>query len=110
MLPGWALIHPMQFFVEHLVCMTSLGFAGLWTSSKKGIIYGMTLAGVINLLGHIFAGVLFFGEFAPAGMGVWHYSIVYNIMTQGLENLLSIILLLIIPLDTIRRAIARGGK
>lgn len=110
LLPGWALIHPMQFFVEHLVCMTSLGFAGIFGTTKKKMLCGLLLAGVLNLLGHIFAGVLFFGSYAPVGMGVWQYSIIYNLNTQGLENVLSIVLLMAIPVNTIRKAVARGGK
>lgn len=106
--PGWAPIHPMQFVVEHLVCMTSLGFAGLFGIRTKGhMMAGLVLAGVLNLLGHIFAGVLFFGAYAPAGMGVWKYSIVYNVCSQGVENLLAVLVVLALPVKTLQKTVRR---
>lgn len=108
LLPDWALVHPMQFFVEHLVCMTSLGYTGLFgAKSRARLLAGAVLAAAVNLLGHIFSGVLFFGAYAPAGMGVWKYSVIYNVGSQGTENLAAVILLLLLPLAGLQKAVRR---
>lgn len=106
--PAWAPVHPMQFFVEHLVCTVGLGFAGIFGQKGKNKLLGLSLAGIINLLGHIFAGALFFGAYAPEGMGVWKYTIIYNMGSQGTEILLSIVCLMAAPTAALAKSLRKG--
>lgn len=63
---------------------------------------------VINVGFHVFSGALFFGQYAPAGIGPWAYSITYNLSGHGVEGIIAVVLLTIMPLKNIKRVI--GGN
>lgn len=106
---GYALVHPMQLFVEHLPALSILGFAGILGCEKKtNIVAASLIAIILNVIFHTFSGVLFFGEYAPAGMGPWVYSITYNMSGHGVEGIIAIVVLSIMPLKNIKKVL--GGK
>ena len=108
-LPGWALVHPAQFLVEHLVCFTCLGYAGISKGQKKSLITASCiLAVILNVLAHTFCGVLFFSQNAPSGWGAWWYSIVYNFSAHGVEGAITVIVLTCMPIAYLKKSI--GGN
>lgn len=107
--PGYALVHPMQLFVEHIPALSVLGFAGILNCERKVKVMFSSLGVItLNVIFHIFSGVLFFGQYAPAGMGEWVYSITYNLSGHGVEGIIAVSILMVMPLKSIKRAI--GGR
>ena len=110
--PGWQPVHWGQFFVEHMVCFSCLGFAGIFGSgSRWKILCGLSLASVLKILGHLLSGVLFFSQNAWEGWGAWGYSLSYNISQNVPLCILSGAVILALPLKNLKNAIGRGeGK
>ncbi|MEG0132586.1 MAG: energy-coupled thiamine transporter ThiT [Clostridium sp.] len=109
LVPGYAPIHPLQIFVEHLPALSVLGFAGILGCDKKyKIIRASSTAVIFNVLFHTFSGVLFFSQYAPAGIGPWAYSITYNFSSQGVEGIIAIIILTILPIKHLNKTL--GGN
>jgi len=103
--PGWQLVHWGQFFVEHMICFSCLGYTGVFGTEKRyKMIGGMTLASVLKILGHLFSGVVFFSQNAWDGWGAWGYSLAYNISQNLPLCILSAIVVLMLPLGTMRLA------
>lgn len=110
LLPTWQVVHWGQFFVEHLVCFSCLGFAGVWGYTPRWkALCGILVATVINVTGHTLSGVLFFSQNAWDGWGAWGYSLTYNLTQNVPLCILSGLVVLLMPLQTIHRAI-KGGN
>lgn len=108
--PGWQLVHWGQFFVEHMVCFSCLGYAGVWGgSSRLRVLAGSLLASVLKVTGHILSGVLFFSQNAWDGWGAWGYSLTYNLTSNIPECILSMAVLLVLPLGLLEKTI-KGGE
>ena len=87
--------HPVQLVLDYPLALMCLGLAGLFTSKVKNtktIIMGTFTGFVLKLLCHTVSGVVFFAEYAPAGMNVWLYSSGYNVTFIGPEFLVCSIL------------------
>lgn len=106
--PGWQPIHWGQLFAEHLVCFSCMGYVGLFGTDKRWkLLCGMLLASILKLAGHVLSGVLFFSQYAWEGWGAWGYSIVYNISQNVPLCLISAVIVLALPLSTLKRAIGK---
>jgi len=84
-------LHWYQFIIEYFVAFTCIGFAGLFRSSilssfkhgekSRGIIlavFAMFIGSLARYIWHFYAGIVFWGEYAPDGMAVWVYSLYVN--------------------------------
>ena len=108
LIPGWQPVHWGQFFVEHLVCFSSLGYAGLFGHDRRWkVLCGLTLASLLKLTGHVLSGVVFFSQNAWDGWGAWGYSLTYHISSKIPEGIFSLVILMILPLGALRKA-AKG--
>ncbi len=107
--PYWQLVHWGQFVVEHMVCFSALGFAGVFGRfTRKKAVWGMILASVLKVAGHILSGVMFFSQNAWDHWGAWAYSFAFNLSENIPLCILSGIVVFMMPLKTIYRAI--GGE
>lgn len=107
-LPGWQPVHWAQVFVEHLVCFSSLGYAGiLGTSPRWRVGCAAALAVLLKVAGHVLSGVVFFSQNAWDGWGAWGYSLAYNLSSHLTEGVISLVILLLLPLGVFRRAAGR---
>ncbi|MBX0356752.1 energy-coupled thiamine transporter ThiT [Halobacillus sp. Nhm2S1] len=88
---GAYIMTPLQAFLDYVVAFAVIGGAGLvakplWNAIKTKesrrlvgwIIVGCLIGSVLRFFGHFFAGIVFYGEFAPEGQPVWLYSLIYN--------------------------------
>lgn len=108
LVPGWQLVHWGQFFVEHMVCFSCLGYAGIFgNQSRWRITCGLLVAILIKLTGHVLSGALFFSQNAWDGWGAWGYSLAYNISGTVPISLICVAIILVLPLKTIQRAIGK---
>lgn len=106
--PGYAPVHPLQIFVEHISAIMALGFAGmLGSSDKRKILLSCSIAITLNVLFHTFSGILFFSQYAPPGQGPVAYSVIYNLSSHGVEGLISILFISTMPIRSIKKAL--GG-
>lgn len=91
LITGGYVFTPIQAGLDYFVAYTVVGAAavtGGWLArsiakdNKKGIIYsiiiGTVIGGVLRYVIHFIGGIVFFGEYAPAGQPVWLYSLIYN--------------------------------
>lgn len=82
---------PLQGFIEYGLAFTVLGVAGIFAKQiQKALQEGRTSAFItyislgvligctLRFLAHLYAGVVFFAEYAPDDQPVWLYSILYN--------------------------------
>lgn len=110
LLPGWQPVHWAQPFTEHLICFAALGYASVFGTDKRWkIVAGCALAVTLSVLSHIMAGALFFGQYAWEGYGPWAYSILANLSGHGVEGLLTVLLISVLPIQRLRQAVHTGG-
>lgn len=72
---GGYIIHPVQAMLDYPIASAALGMAGFFHGKKY---LGITCAILMNMFASVLSGVIFFSAYAPQGMNVWLYSILYN--------------------------------
>lgn len=106
--PGWQPVHWGQVFAEHLVCFSCMGYVGIFGTDKRWkLLCGILLASVLKLVGHTLSGVIFFSQNAWDGWGAWGYSALYNISQNVPLCLISAVIVLALPLRTLKRAVGK---
>jgi thiamine transporter len=101
---GGYVVHPVQLLLDYPIAYAALGLAGIVRISnyenkqKRNVaIWGALLAGVlVRFACHFTSGIVWFGEYAPEGMNVAWYSLVYNITYLLPEMLISGIVLAVV--------------
>jgi len=91
LITGGYVFTPIQAGLDYFVAYTVVGVAavtGGWLArssargSKSGmiaaIVVGTAIGGLLRYIIHFFGGIVFFGNYAPAGQPVWLYSLIYN--------------------------------
>lgn len=72
---GAYMVHPVQALLDYPLAYAAAGLAGFFPHRKYlGVLLGL----FANMLCAVLSGVVFFGSYAPQGVNVWVYSIVYN--------------------------------
>ena len=106
LLPSWQPVHWAQILVEHLVCLSCLGYAGIFrTNNRLKILGAMVIALSIKVVGHLLSGVLFFSMYAPEGVSPWVYSLTYNLSSSIPETAIAIAIILLLPLAGIKKSL-----
>ncbi|OLS02756.1 energy-coupled thiamine transporter ThiT [Tissierella creatinophila] len=101
-------LFPLQLPLDYFGVMMTIAFTPIFGTNKKtSIILGATLAGLLSTWFSVLSGVIFFSQFAPEGMNVWKYSIGYNFFGYGVEVLLSIIVLNVLPMKNLKQILQR---
>ena len=68
-------VNPIQVVLDYPLPFAALGLAGLF---KKNPVVGVAVAGTGRFLSHFVSGVIYFSDYAPAGMSPIVYSALYN--------------------------------
>ncbi|EGT3615437.1 energy-coupled thiamine transporter ThiT [Clostridium perfringens] len=103
-LNGAFIVHPVQFFLDYILANMALGLAGTFGIDKKYKIFlGSFMAGALSTFISVVSGVVFFGQYAPPGMNLWIYSIIYNVSSAGVESFLTTIVLTLMPIRLLAR-------
>ena len=72
-------VHPIQFLLDYPLPFACLGLAGFFRKfSTIGPVIGVAVGGAARFLCHFISGVVYFANYAPAGVSPIVYSIVYN--------------------------------
>ncbi|MSS70841.1 MAG: energy-coupled thiamine transporter ThiT [Candidatus Latescibacteria bacterium] len=86
---GPIVVHPVQILLDYPVPFALLGVAGFFPRyPAMGVLAGSLCRGA----SHVLSGVVFFASYAPPGVNVWKYSLVYNASYVLPEALLCIAL------------------
>ena len=105
---GAYVIHPVQFLLDYILPYMLLGMAGFWGYRQKGMVFlGALIAVTLSVSCNVISGAVYFGSYAPEGMNPWVYSIVYNVLSNGVEGLLSILVLMVMPLQRFAEVIRK---
>lgn len=91
---GGYVIHPVQAILDYPVASAAIGLSGFFKDSNK--IAGIVLGTLSNMLSSVLSGVIFFSSYAPEGMNVWLYSILYNGSVVIPEGIICAVLVYII--------------
>ncbi|MDR7076730.1 thiamine transporter [Neobacillus niacini] len=81
----------LQGIIDYGVAFSVVGLAGIFAAQVKNslannnkkswityVVLGTFLGSALRYLAHVYSGIVFFGEYAPAGQPVAVYSFVYN--------------------------------
>ena len=110
LIPAWQPVHWAQFFVEHMVCFSCLGYTGIFGSDKRWkILCGGLLAIFLKFWAHVFSGVIFFSQNAWDGWGAWGYSLTYHLSSKIPEGIISLAIVMVLPLGALKKA-AKGAS
>ncbi len=98
------IVHPAQFLLDYILPTMLLGLSGICGSEKKSKIFlGCLMAVVLKVTVHVISGCVYFYEYAPVGWSPLIYSLVYNLTGEGIEALLSSVVITIIPIGKIMK-------
>lgn len=92
------ILHPVQVLFDYPLPFMALGLAGFFNSRK---LFGTSIAIFIRFICHFISGVAFFGSFAPEGMSSIIYSLLINGPMIGIEGIICLVILKVIPLERI---------
>lgn len=104
LLMGGYIVHPAQVILDYTLPHMALGLSDIFgKDNKRNIILGSSVAVLLNTTIHFISGVVFFGQFAPEGMNPVVYSFIYNFSGNGVEGLLCVVILSVLPLISLRK-------
>lgn len=91
LITGGTVFHWVQVLLDYTLAYTLVGVAAVTTfwlvsgikKNNKGrmvaaIVVGTVIGGLLRFAVHFYAGMVFFGEYAPEGQPAWLYSLLYN--------------------------------
>lgn len=111
------IVHPIQLLFDYPFAFMALGLAGyikkinLSTKLIKHDVIVNILATIFAVFGrficHFISGVVFFASDTPKGMNVYAYSALYNLGYLGVDLIICIIIIALLPLDRIAKSLNR---
>jgi thiamine transporter len=72
---GGYVVHPVQALLDYPIASGALGLAGFFPRRKP---LGLAVGTLASMLSYVLSGVVFFASYAPKGMNVLLYSLLYN--------------------------------
>lgn len=95
------ILHPVQVLFDYPLPFTALGLAGFF---KQRRLVGVSIAILVRFLCHLISGIVFFGSFAPEGMSPVVYSLLVNGPMIGIEGIICLVILSVLPIERIFHA------
>lgn len=95
------ILHPVQVLFDYPLPFTALGLAGFFKQRK---LVGVSIAVLVRFLCHLISGIVFFGSFAPEGMSPVVYSLLVNGPMIGIEGIICLVILSVLPIERIFHA------
>jgi thiamine transporter len=69
------IVHLIQFILDYPLAFALLGIAGFFS---KYPVVGVAVGGAARFVSHFVSGIVYFADYAPAGMSPVVYSAIYN--------------------------------
>lgn len=95
------ILHPVQVLFDYPLPFTALGLAGFFKDKR---LLGVGISVFIRFLCHFISGVAFFGMYAPEGMSPWIYSLAVNGPMIGIEGIICLVIVSVLPINRIVHA------
>lgn len=95
------ILHPVQVLFDYPLPFMSLGLAGFFKQKKW---LGVSVSVFARFICHFISGVAFFGSFAPEGISPALYSLAINGPMIGIEGIICLIILSLLPIERIMYA------
>ncbi len=93
---GGKMLHPLSLLLDYVIAWGALGVAGLFSGSLTSVMIG-TIVGISGrFLCSFLSGVTIWAEYAPEGMNVALYSLIYNGSYMGVEAIISLVVIFIL--------------
>ena len=100
------ILHPVQVLFDYPLPFTALGLAGFFKDKR---LLGVGISVFIRFLCHFISGVAFFGMYAPEGMSSWIYSLSVNGPMIGIEGIICLVIVSVLPVNRIINATSKFG-
>lgn len=100
------ILHPVQVLFDYPLPFMSLGLAGFFKQKKW---LGIIVSVFVRFICHFISGVAFFGSFAPEGISPAIYSLAVNGPMIGIEGIICLIILSILPIERIIHATSNNS-
>ena len=100
------IVHPLQVLFDYPLPFTALGLAGFFKDKR---LLGVGISVFIRFLCHFISGVAFFGMYAPEGMSSWIYSLSVNGPMIGIEGIICLVIVSVLPVNRIINATSKFG-
>ncbi len=85
--------HPLGIFLDYIFAFGCLGFAGIFKKNMFSIISSTALAMLGRFAFHFLSGIILWYTFAPEGMNIYLYSLIYNGQYMLPEFIISTVIL-----------------
>ncbi len=95
------ILHPVQVLFDYPLPFMALGIAGFFKEKRW---LGVSIAVFMRFICHFISGVAFFGSFAPEGMSPVIYSLAVNGPIIGLEGVICLVIISVLPIERIIHA------
>lgn len=92
------ILHPVQVLFDYPLPFMTLGIAGFFNQKRW---LGVSIAVFVRFTCHFISGISFFGSFAPKGMSPVIYSLIVNGPIIGIEGIICLVILTVLPLERI---------
>ncbi len=92
------ILSPIQVLFDYPLAFMMLGFAGFFKTKK---LFGVIVGTLGRMFFSIVSGFVFFGSYAPEGVNPLLYSLSVNVPVIGIEGLICVVLISILPIDEI---------
>lgn len=96
------ILSPIQVLFDYPLPFMAVGVAGFFKNNR---LIGASLGMFLRFLCHFISGVVFFGEYAPAGMSPVVYSLAVNGPAVGVELLICLVILALLPMNQLLKAL-----
>lgn len=100
------ILHPVQVLFDYPLPFMSLGLAGFFKQKKW---LGVIVSVFVRFICHFISGVAFFGSFAPEGISPAIYSLAVNGPMIGIEGIICLIILSVLPIERIIHATSNNS-
>lgn len=84
----------MQATLDYILAFGVISVVALFRNWKSPLNFsiGVIVAGLLRVICHVVSGVVYFGEYAPAGMDPLVYSLGYSLTSVGVDALICAVL------------------
>ncbi|MGL5576339.1 MAG: energy-coupled thiamine transporter ThiT [Sarcina sp.] len=106
LITGGHIVGIAEALMDYILANVTLGLAGIvGRNTKSKILIGSIIAVLLSVFSNILSGVYFYGMYAPPEMNLWGYSIIYNFSSVGIVGVLSIVVIMLLPVQKLRKHI-----
>lgn len=100
----------IQVLLDYIIAFGLIGLSGLTRKTKQPYLLGTLIATVGRFAASFVSGAVFFGMYAPEGMNIWVYSLLYQCVTVVPDMLLVFIAFLLLQNTPSFKQVARAMR